>query len=487
MNASTYDVIVIGSGPGGYVCAIRCAQLGLKTAIVERQPHLGGTCLNVGCIPSKALLHSTELFQQAAHGAAHGLVFEGLRADLGRMLRRKEAVVDQLRKGVHTLVARRGIDIHEGTGSFVAADTVAVRSADGGSRTLKGRHVVVATGSVPAELPFLKPDLFEAAPRIVRAKLGSLPVVTLIGAVTSTEALSFAAVPESLLVIGAGAIGLELGSVWARLGSKVTFIEFLPTIAAGTDEDVSRLAERIFRKQGMVFHTATRVTGCERTGERVAVAAEQQGGSVRFEAEKVLLAVGRKPCTEGLNLGAIGLATDGQGRIPVEGYRTRVAGVWAIGDVIAGPMLAHRAEEDGVAVAEAIASGRPAHADYRRVPAVIYTHPEIASIGLTERAAREAGVAVRTGVFPLLANGRALAQGAADGMAKVVADAASDRLLGAVIIAPGASEMIAAVAAHMEYGGSAEDLAGTIHAHPTIGEALKEAALAAAGRAIHIL
>ncbi len=467
MNASTYDVIVIGSGPGGYVCAIRCAQLGLKTAIVERQPHLGGTCLNVGCIPSKALLHSTELFQQAAHGAAHGLVFEGLRADLGRMLRRKEAVVDQLRKGVHTLVARRGIDIHEGTGSFVAADTVAVRSADGGSRTLKGRHVVVATGSVPAELPFLKPD-------------GS-------AVVTSTEALSFAAVPESLLVIGAGAIGLELGSVWARLGSKVTFIEFLPTIAAGTDEDVSRLAERIFRKQGMVFHTATRVTGCERTGERVAVAAEQQGGSVRFEAEKVLLAVGRKPCTEGLNLGAIGLATDGQGRIPVEGYRTRVAGVWAIGDVIAGPMLAHRAEEDGVAVAEAIASGRPAHADYRRVPAVIYTHPEIASIGLTERAAREAGVAVRTGVFPLLANGRALAQGAADGMAKVVADAASDRLLGAVIIAPGASEMIAAVAAHMEYGGSAEDLAGTIHAHPTIGEALKEAALAAAGRAIHIL
>ena len=455
MKEDSYDVVVIGAGPGGYVCAIRCAQLGLKTAIVEKDAHLGGTCLNVGCIPSKALLHSTELYAEALHGEKHGLLFDNLRPDLAKLMQRKTGVVDQLRKGVDTLVEKRKIRKFRGTAT-----------TDKKEETIEAENIVIATGSVPVALPFMQPD----GERIV----------------TSTEALAFDSVPSSLLVVGAGAIGLELGSVWSRLGSEVTFVEFLPTIAAGSDTDISKMAERIFRKQGMKFHTSTKVTGCEVGGNSVVVTAECKGKELSFEVEKVLLSVGRKPFTEGLGLENIGIELDSKGRIPVDGFQTAVQGVYAIGDVIEGPMLAHKAEEDGVAVAERI-SGKSPHVQYDRVPGVIYTNPEIASVGLTEKQALEAGHQIKVGTFPLLANGRAIAQDATDGMAKVIADKETDRILGASLISKGASEIIGAVTAHMEYGGSAEDLAGTIHAHPTISEAFKEAALAVDKRAIHSL
>ncbi len=466
MPEETFDVIVIGSGPGGYVCAIRCAQLGLKTAVVEKEVSLGGTCLNIGCIPSKALLHSTELYHKALHGDAHGLQFDKLQVDVARLMKRKTAVVDQLRKGVEMLLNKRDVQIIQGTASFSGGKRLRVTQSDGAEISLEGRNIVIATGSVPVALPFLQPD----GERVV----------------TSTEALEFDEVPSSMLVIGAGAIGLELGSVWSRLGTEVTFIEFLPTIAAGSDTDISRLAERAFKKQGMQFHTSTRVTACEVNENGVILTAEKKGKSITFEAEKVLLSVGRKPFTDGLELGNAGISIDERGRIPVNEFRTAVAGVWAIGDVIEGPMLAHKAEEDGVAVAELIAGKKP-HANYDRVPGVIYTEPEIASVGLTEAQAKEAGIEINVGTFPLQANGRAIAQDATTGMAKVIADKSTDRILGAAIMASGASEIIASVVAHMEYGGSAEDLAGTIHAHPTISESLKEAALAVDNRALHSL
>jgi dihydrolipoamide dehydrogenase len=463
----TYDLIVIGSGPGGYVCALRAAQLGLKAALIEKDPFLGGTCLNIGCIPSKALLHSTELYHQALEGKAHGLVFDNLRPDLGSLMKRKESVVLQLRKGVETLVQKRGIDVYEGLGRLTSPTGVEVVQDKEAPQALTARNIVLATGSVPMSLPFLEVD--EEA------------------IVSSTGALAFEQIPKSMVVIGAGAIGLEMGSVWSRLGTKVTVAEFLPTIAAGSDPDVSRLAERIFKKQGMTFKTKTRVTGCEKTDAGLRLTAEAKGKEIILEAEKVLLSIGRQPYSKGLGLDTVGLETDERGRLPVDNYRTAVPSIWAIGDLIPGPMLAHKAEEDGVAVAEAIA-GKPVHMpDPLRVPNVIYTEPEIASIGLTETAAKESGLEIKTGTFNLMANGRAIAQDATSGMAKIIADKQSDRILGAAIIASGASEMIASVAAHMEYGGSAEDLAGTIHAHPTISESLKEAALAVDGRAIHSL
>lgn len=466
MSEKQFDVIIIGSGPGGYVCAIRCAQLGLRTAVVEKDAHLGGTCLNVGCIPSKALLHSTELYFEASHGESHGLVFDNLHPDLGKLMERKTAVVNQLRKGVETLLAKRKIEVFHGIGHIPAKGKVEVTPEEGESLTLEGDNIVIATGSVPATLPFIEMDGKQI--------------------VSSTEAIAFDAIPSSLLVIGAGAIGLEIGSVWSRLGTEVTFVEFLPTIAAGSDEDVSKLAERTFKKQGMTFHTSTKVTGCEKKDGMVHVTAEKKDKAISFEAEKVLVAVGRKPFTEKLGLENVGIGTDDKGRIPVTQFKTTADGIWAIGDAIEGPMLAHKAEEDGVAVAELIA-GKKAHADYARVPNVIYTEPEIASVGMTEHQAKEAGIEYKVGTFPLLANGRAIAQAATSGMAKVIAAADDDRILGAAVVASGASEIIASVVAHMEYGGSAEDIAGTIHAHPTISESLKEAALAVHGQAIHSL
>lgn len=466
MSEEVFDAIIIGSGPGGYVCAIRCAQLGLKTAIIEKDPNLGGTCLNIGCIPSKALLHSTELYHQALHGKAHGLQFDNLEVDVNALMVRKGKVVDQLRKGVEMLLVKRDITVIQGLASFTGSNSLKVEKPDGSELTMQGKNIVIATGSVPVSLPFLQPD----GDRIV----------------TSTEALEFKEVPSSMVVIGAGAIGLEMGSVWSRLGTEVTFVEFLPTIAAGSDPDVSKLAERTFKKQGMKFHTSTKVTACEIKDDKVVLTAEKKGKPVTFEAEKVLLSVGRKPFTEGLGLEQAGISTDDRGRVPVENFQTSTNGVWAIGDVIEGPMLAHKAEEDGVAVAEIIAGKHP-HADYDRVPAVIYTEPEIASVGMTQVQAEEAGIEIKVGTFPLQANGRAIAQDATSGMAKIIADKNTDRILGAAVMASGASEIIASVAAHMEYGGSAEDLAGTIHAHPTISESLKEAALAVDNKALHSL
>ncbi len=465
MSEKEFDAVIIGSGPGGYVCAIRCAQLGLKTAIVEKSGFFGGTCLNIGCIPSKALLHSTELFREASHGEAHGLDFENLRPNLEKLMQRKNKVVEQLRQGVKTLVSKRDITILTGHASFEDATTLKIES-DEGSQAVHASNVVIATGSVPATLPFLEPD----GERIL----------------TSTEALEMDTIPKSMVVIGAGAIGLEMGSVWARLGTDVTFVEFLPTIAAGSDSDVSRLAERIFKKQGMQFHTATKVTGCDTSGDLIKVTAEKKDKPLELEAEKVLLSVGRKPFTDGLGLERIGIEPDKRGTIPVETFRTSVTNIFAIGDVIGGPMLAHKAEEEGVAVAELIAGGKP-HYRPDLIPAVIYTDPEIATVGMGEEALKKAGRPYKVGTFPLVANGRAIAQASTEGMAKIIADEETDEILGASIISRGASEMIGSVVAHMEYGGSSEDLAGTIHAHPTISESIKEAALAVQGKAIHIL
>lgn len=461
----SHDLVIIGSGPGGYVCAIRAAQLGLKTALVEKDEHLGGTCLNVGCIPSKALLHSTELFHQAAHGGRHGILAEDVRIDVAKLMARKDKVVDQLRKGVATLLQKRGITVLKGTGKLLGDGKVKVTGADA-KQTVEAKNIVIATGSSPADLPFLPFDGNDI--------------------VSSTGALAFSGVPKRLVVIGGGAIGLELGCVWARLGSEVTVVEFLPTIAAGSDPDVSKLAERIFKKQGLRIDTDTKVTGCEKKNGEYVLAAEKKGKQKTYATDKILVSVGRKAHTEDLGLENVDIQTDDRGRVPVDNFRTKAKGVWAIGDVIAGPMLAHKAEEDGVAVAEMIV-GKPAHVDYSLVPNVIYTDPEIASVGLTERAAKEKGFDITVGKFSLLANGRAIAQDATDGMAKVIADTKTDRILGVTVIASGGSEIIANAVAHMTYGGSAEDLGRTVHAHPTISEALKEAALSIHKSAIHAL
>lgn len=449
------------------MCAIRCAQLGLKTAVVEKEAQLGGTCLNIGCIPSKALLHSSELFREAAHGANRGVKVAGLELDLPAMLAHKDGVVQRMNGGVKLLLEKRGVAVFTGAGRLLGKGQVEVTPGSGEAQTLTAKHIVLATGSVPVELPFLKFDGTHV--------------------VSSTEALAFTEVPKRLLVIGGGAIGLELGCVWSRLGSQVTVVEFLPTIAAGSDDDISKLAERIFKKQGLTIHTQTKVTGAEIADGVVKLKAEQKGQEVVFEAEKVLLAVGRRAFTGGLGLEAAGVQLDERGRVKVDTHlKTSAEGIWAIGDVVAGPMLAHKAEEDGVAVAEWIA-GKAGHIDWDLMPGVIYTDPEIASVGLTERAAKDKGIAVKVGKFNLAANGRAVAQDATDGLVKVIADAKTDRLLGAAIVARGASEMIASVVGHMVYGGSAEDLGRTVHAHPTVSEAIKEAALAVDKQAIHAL
>lgn len=464
MSKSTYDVLVIGSGPGGYVCAIRAAQLGLSVAIVEKDPYRGGTCLNIGCIPSKALLHSSHLFSEMKGSESHGILAGDLQIDVKKLMTRKTKVVDQLRRGVDALLKARKISVMQGIGKIVEPGKVEVSGSEK-TETVEAKNVIIATGSVPVELPFMKFD----GEHIV----------------SSDHALSFDRVPENLVVIGAGAIGLELGSVWARLGSSVTVVEFLPTVAAGTDDDVSKFLERTFKKQGITIHTQTKVTGAEIKDGKVVLAAEKKGKAVTFEADKVLVSVGRKAYTENLASDSLGLEKDERGRIVVDDHlRTSVSGVWAIGDVVAGPMLAHKAEEDGVAVAEWIA-GQHGHIDWDQIPGVIYTHPEVAMMGLSEKQAAEKGIEVKVGKFPLQANGRAIAQDATDGFVKLLADAKTDRVLGAVIVASAASEMIASVCAHMAYGGSAEDIARTIHAHPTISEGIKEAAMATDGWSIH--
>lgn len=461
----SYDVIVIGSGPGGYVAAIRASQLGFKTALVEKNGTLGGTCLNIGCIPSKALLHSTEVFHFIRHqGKAHGFRVDDLGIDIPALMKKKDSVVKKLVGGVKTLVEKRDIAVLRGKGRLRGGGKVAIEG-DHEASTVQAKHIILATGSVPVDLPFLKID----GERIV----------------SSQEALEFSEVPGKLVVVGGGAIGLELGSVWARLGSAVAVVEFLPRIAPTFDQDVSKLAQRILAKQGLDIHTSTQVTGFDPDqGELVA---EAKGKEVRFPADKILVCVGRKPFSTGLGLNEAGVKLDDKGRVEVDDqFRTSAEGVYAIGDLIRGPMLAHKAEEEGVACVERIAGQHP-HINYEIIPNVIYTEPEIASAGAGEDTLRDAGHEVRVGKFPLQANGRALAADAAEGFVKVIADAKSDRVLGVQMIARGASEMIAAAVAHMEYGGSAEDIGRTCHAHPTLTESFKEAALGANGRAIHIL
>jgi len=463
----SFDLTVIGSGPGGYVAAIRAAQLGFKTALIEKDPYLGGTCLNVGCIPSKALLHSTEQFAFARHHAAtHGIEFEGLSINLTKLQERRKSVVESMRSGVKQFVGGRKVEIIHGHASLLEPGRIRVFQKES-PIDIETRHTLIATGSVPVQLPFLPFDGHKV--------------------VSSTEALAFKEIPESLVVIGAGAIGLELGSVWNRLGSKVTILEFLPKIAAGNDDDISKAAERIFRKQGLNILTNTKLLEGVVAGSVVALKAEKDGTELMLEANRVLVSVGRKPYTEGLGLETVGVELDERGRIKTNvHFETNVPGIYAIGDVIAGPMLAHKAEEEAVAVVEQLADGY-GHVDYDLIPGVIYTDPEIAAVGLTEEAARAKYGEVNVGKFNIGANGRAIASDHNQGLVKVIAHAKTDRILGVHIIGHQASEMIAAAVAHMEYGGSAEDLARTVHAHPTISESMKEAALAVDGRAIHAL
>lgn len=467
MAEESFDVVVVGAGPGGYVCAIRAAQLGLKTALVEKEKTLGGTCLNVGCIPSKALLHSSEMVHFARHGAAPlGLKLEKTSVDLPAMMKKKDETVSALVGGVGMLVKKKGAKIFQGTGRLKDSSTVEVVGAKK-TETLKARHIVLATGSAPAELPFLPFD-------------GKTVV-------HSTDALVFDTIPKSLAVVGGGAIGLELGSVWARLGSKVTVVEFLPHIAPTFDEDVSKLLERSLKKQGLSIELGAKVTGTKKAKGKTVLTAERDDKKLEVEADKILVAVGRVPFIEGLGLEDAGIELDERKRVKTDvGFQTNVPGIYAIGDVIAGPMLAHKAEDEGVAVAELIA-GKAGHVNYDVIPNIIYTDPEVCSTGLTEKDAKDRGIEVRTGKFPFTANGRALANDATEGFIKVVADAKTDRVLGVQMIGKNTSELIAAAVAHMEYGGSAEDIARTVHAHPTLSEALKEAALAVDKRAIHSL
>ncbi|MGE9291996.1 MAG: dihydrolipoyl dehydrogenase [Puniceicoccales bacterium] len=468
MPENTYDLIVIGSGPGGYVAAIRGAQLGLKTALVEKDPVLGGTCLNVGCIPSKALLHSTEILHTLEHNAAaSGITAKDIKTDIATLMKKKESVVKQLNGGVKTLVTKRKIDIVQGKARLGGNDHQVIVEGEKGGQTLKGKHILIATGSVPVELPFMKFD-------------GETIV-------SSTEAIAFDKVPEKLVVIGAGAIGLEIGSVWSRLGSEVTVVELLPQISPNYDKDVSKLAERLLAKQGLKFELGAKVTGVKTEKGKSVLTAERDGKTLEFPADKILVAVGRKPFTAGLDLDKAGVQLDDKGRIKTdEHFRTTASGIYAIGDVIAGPMLAHKAEEEGVACVDHIA-GKAAHVNYDLVPGVVYTEPEIAGVGLGEDAAKEKGIKVNVGKFPFIANGRAIATDATDGFVKVIADAETDRLLGVQIIGHNASEMIATAVAHMEYSGSAEDWARTIHAHPTLSESMKEAAMAVSKSSIHSL
>jgi dihydrolipoamide dehydrogenase len=468
--ADQFDLTVIGSGPGGYVCAIRAAQLGMKVAVVEKMSTFGGTCLNIGCIPSKALLYASEQFEEAGHNFAHlGIDIPAPALNLAQMMAHKDETVAANVNGVSFLFKKNKITAFEGTGALAGKGRVQVTSDKAAPQFIESRHIVIATGSVPASLPGIEID----EERVV----------------TSTGALALGAVPDRLLVIGAGVIGLELGSVWARLGAKVTVVEFLDRILPGMDSEVARQFQRILAKQGMEFRLSTKVKSIDRQedGALTARLEPAAGGDMSIlDADVALVAIGRKPFTSGLGLEAAGVALDERGRIRTDAhYRSNVEGVYAIGDVIAGPMLAHKAEDEGIAVAELIA-GQAGHVNYAAMPAVVYTNPEIASVGQTEDELKAAGIDYKVGKFPFTANGRAKAMLATQGFVKVLADVATDRVLGAHIIGRGASEMIEALTVLMEFGGSAEDLARTTAAHPTLSEAIREAALMCGDGAIHI-
>ncbi|MEQ1899600.1 MAG: dihydrolipoyl dehydrogenase [Devosia sp.] len=468
--ADQFDLTVIGTGPGGYVCAIRAAQLGMKVAVVEKWPTFGGTCLNIGCIPSKALLHASELFEEAAHNFSHlGIDIAPPSLNLAQMMVHKDETVAANVNGVSFLFKKNKITAFQGTGALAGKGKVQITPEKGAPTTIESKHIVIATGSVPVGLPGIEID----EERIV----------------TSTGALSLGAVPERLLVIGAGVIGLELGSVWARLGSRVTVVEFLDRILPGMDSEVARQFQRILTKQGVEFRLSTKVKSIDRQddGSLVARLEPAAGGDMEIlDADVALVAIGRKPYTQGLGLEAAGVELDTRGRIVTgPGYGTNVENVYAIGDVIAGPMLAHKAEDEGIAVAEIIA-GQAGHVNYGAIPGVVYTNPEIASVGKTEDELKAEGIDYKVGKFPFTANGRAKAMLATQGFVKILADVATDRVLGAHIIGKNASEMIEALTVLMEFGGSAEDLARTTAPHPTLSEAVREAALMCGDGAIHI-
>jgi dihydrolipoyl dehydrogenase len=464
-----YDLVVIGSGPGGYVCAIRAAQLGLKTAVVEKDKTFGGTCLNVGCIPSKALLHASELFEEAGHS------FEGMgikvgtpKLDLGAMMKFKDEGVDGNVRGVAFLFRKNKIDTFQGTGRITAPGQIEVKAADGKTQSVEAKSIVIATGSDVARLNGI--DIDEK--RIV----------------SSTGALVLDRVPKKLLVVGAGVIGLELGSVWRRLGAQVQVVEFLDRIVPGIDGEVARQLQRLLEKQGVTFKLSSKVTAIDTSGKTLKVAVEPAAGGAKetIDADVVLVAIGRVPYTNGLGLEALGVKKDNRGRVIIDPhFHTNVPGIYAIGDVIAGPMLAHKAEDEGVAVAEIIA-GQAGHVNYDVIPNVIYTYPEVASVGKGEEELKQAGIPYNTGKFPFTANGRAKANKETDGFVKILADARSDRVLGVHIVGSDAGNMVAEAAIAMEFGAAAEDIARTCHAHPTLPEAVKEAAMAVAKRAIHI-
>jgi dihydrolipoamide dehydrogenase len=467
--ADSYDIVIIGGGPGGYFAAIRAGQLGFSVACVERRERLGGTCLNIGCIPSKALLQSSEKFTETAHVLAdHGVKVGSLELDLPTMLARKDKVVFDLTKGVEGLFRKNKVAWIKGTARIAAPGRIAVTGADGAASEIGARHIVIATGSESLPLSGIEVDEKTV--------------------VTSTGALSLEAVPRHLVVVGGGYIGLELGSVWRRLGAEVTVVEFLDRITPTMDGETGRQLQRLLQRQGFKFQLSTRVVSAARREGGVTLTLEPAGGGdqATLEADIVLLSIGRRPYTEGLGLAELGVALDERKRVKVDhDYATNIPGIYAIGDVIAGPMLAHKAEDEGAVLVERLA-GQRSHVNYDAIPAVIYTYPEVASVGRTEEELKASGVAYKVGKFPFTANSRARCNGETDGFAKIIADAATDRVLGVHIIGPDAGTMIAEATLAMEYGASSEDIARTCHAHPTLNEAVREAALAVTGLPINI-
>ena len=465
---ATYDLVVIGTGPGGYVCAVRAAQLGMKVAVVEKNATLGGTCLNVGCMPSKALLHASEMFEEAAHSFAKmGVSVSTPKLDLPSMMNFKQQGIDGNVKGVEFLMKKNKIDVLKGTGKILGTGKVEVRG-DGKTETVETKNIVIATGSDIARLKGIEID----EKRVV----------------SSTGALSLEKVPERMLIIGAGVIGLELGSVWRRLGAEVMVVEFLDRILPGMDGEVAKQFQRMLEKQGFAFKLGAKVTGVDTSGKMLKARVEPAAGgpTETLETDVVLVCIGRVPYTEGLGLKEAGIALDNRGRVQIDAhFATSVKGVYAIGDVVAGPMLAHKAEDEGVACAEIIA-GQAGHVNYDVIPGVVYTTPEVSSVGKTEEELKQAGVAYTSGKFPFTANGRSKVNQTTDGFVKILADAKTDRVLGVHIVGREAGEMIHEACVLMEFGGSAEDLARTCHAHPTRSEAIKEAALAVGKRAIHM-
>ena len=463
-----FDLVVIGSGPGGYVCAIRAAQLGLRVACVDKRGSHGGTCLNIGCIPSKALLHASEVFTEASHAGDMGIQLGKPKLDLPAMMIYKENGITGNTQGIDFLFKKNKVEALHGSALIAAPGQVEVSLLDGGTRTLNTKNIVIATGSESTPLQGVEVD----------EKL----------VVSSTGALEFDAVPKHLLIVGAGIIGLELGSVWARLGAEVTVVEYLDRITPGVDEEVSKQFQRILQKQGFKFLLGKKVTEVKslKASVKVTIEPAQPKGEVEtLSVDKVLVSIGRRPYTEGLGLESVGVQLDVAGRIETNGFKTNVDGIYAIGDVITGPMLAHKAEDEGVAVAEMLA-GKSGHVNYDVIPGVIYTAPEVAWVGLNEEELTQQGVDYQIGKFPFMANGRAKVNNTTDGFVKVLADTKTDRILGVHIVGPEAGNMIAEAAVAMEFGGSAEDLARTCHAHPTLTEAVKEAALAVEDRAIHM-